>query len=122
MRGAYSEILGMDPEFCASKDVELLLWKNCYYKRIEVSQRQQRHGFSYRTGEYFFNANTESQLVSPSEAPLRCASMIVVLQRAFVCGGIGLELFGVPAERGIGAETKTDTETNTSHQDGPICR
>lgn len=37
MRGAYSEILGMDPEFCASKDVELLLWKNCYYKRIEVT-------------------------------------------------------------------------------------
>lgn len=39
MRGAYSEILGMDPEFCALKDVELLLWKNCYYKRIEVGQR-----------------------------------------------------------------------------------
>lgn len=38
IRAAYSEILAMDPEFSASKDVELLLWKNCYYKRIEVSQ------------------------------------------------------------------------------------
>ncbi|CAM9486147.1 unnamed protein product, partial [Scytosiphon promiscuus] len=42
MRGAYSEILGMDPEFCASKDVELLLWKNCYYKRIEDFRKRLR--------------------------------------------------------------------------------
>ena len=36
IRTGYSEILAIDPEFCAAKDVELLLWKNCYYKRIEV--------------------------------------------------------------------------------------
>lgn len=36
IRETYSEMLGIDPEFCSSKDVELLLWKNCYYKRIEV--------------------------------------------------------------------------------------
>ncbi|CAN0506807.1 unnamed protein product, partial [Ectocarpus sp. 12 AP-2014] len=42
MRGAYSEMLGMDPEFCAAKDVELLLWKNCYYKRIEDFRKRLR--------------------------------------------------------------------------------
>ncbi|CAN0026810.1 unnamed protein product, partial [Hapterophycus canaliculatus] len=42
MRAAYSEILGMDPEFCASKDVELLSWKTCYYKRIEDFRKRLR--------------------------------------------------------------------------------
>lgn len=42
IKAAYSEILGMDPFFCASKDVELLLWKNCYYKRIEDFRKRLR--------------------------------------------------------------------------------
>lgn len=53
IRETYREILGIDPDFSAANDVELLLWKNCFYKRIEVNCTLYNSAYSVK----FFGEN-----------------------------------------------------------------